>query len=109
MVQSSVQSVSGEVSGIVIGNIMMELGFRFASGRVEYNVYRVVTTEKRGERLAWAGMLRGNPLKENIGVNQTVKHGKTGSDIEGWEDSFTKTTDMREALNEAAKLLTNVS
>ena len=109
MVQSAVDSVNGEVSGIVIGNIMFELGFKFASGRVEYNVYKLINSVKRGTRLAWAGMLRANPLKENVGVNQTVKHGKTGNNIEGWEDSFTDTAYMRETLGEAAKFLTNVS
>lgn len=109
MVQSAVDSVSGEVSGIVVGNILLELGFRFASGRVEYSVYRLVHTAKRGDRLAWAGMLRANPLPESTGEIRTIKHGKTGDHIEGWEDSFTDTAYMRETIGEASKFLTNVS
>lgn len=110
MAQVAVGSVNGEVSGIVVGNIVLELGFRFASGRVEYNIYRLINTVKRGERLAWAGMVRANPVADDFGVRKLIVHGKDESrGIEGWEDSFTNTADMRECIGEAAKFLTNVS
>jgi hypothetical protein len=110
MVQAVVDSINGEVSGIVVGSILFELGFRFASGRVEYNIYRLIKTAKRGERLAWAGMLRANPLPENFGVKMVIPHGKNDAlRIEGWEDSMVETSHMRECVGEAAKFLTNVS
>jgi hypothetical protein len=110
MVQSAVNSVNGEVSAIVVGTIVLELGFRFASGRVEYNVYRLINTEKRGERLAWAGMLRANPVSDDFGIKRLIPHGKNEAlMIEGWEDSMVETSHMRETVGEAAKFLKNVS
>lgn len=110
MVQAAVDSVNGEVSGIVVGSILFELGFRFASGRVEYNIYRLIKTAKRGERLAWAGMLRANPLSDDFGVKTVIPHGRNDAlKIEGWEDSMVETAHMRECIGEAAKFLKNVS
>jgi len=110
MTQSAVNSVNGQVAAIVIGTIALELGFRFASGRVEYNVYRLINTAKRGERLAWAGMLRANPVADDFGVKRLITHGKDEAlKIEGWEDSMVETSHMRETVGEAAKFLKNVS